>query len=324
MTNLPALHPILRPLGRYLLALGLVGLGLGLCWSMPQVLAPRPFLAFWPMVVVAAEFGGKGSGVFATVASALCVNLILSPAHSWLNLHDWVGLAAVGIFLAGGLAISVFIGGKRKLQSLQRRQAADVAASEARYRSVFEAANVGKSVTRPTGEIEVNQAFCDMLGYSPEELRCKTWQELTPAEEIGPTSEQLALLMRGEKNAVRFEKRYLHKLGSPVWADVSVTVQRDQEGHPLHFIVTVVDITERKRVEAALRQKADELRASNVDLEHFNRAMVGREMRMIELKREINELCRRLGEPPRHGDQARADRPPGGDPTAAEPGERNA
>jgi len=49
-----------------------------------------------------------------------------------------------------------------------------------------------------------------------------------------------------------------------------------------------------------LRQRAEALRASNDALELFNRAATGRELRMIELKQEINELCRRLGEPPRH------------------------
>lgn len=126
---------------------------------------------------------------------------------------------------------------------------AAMSASEARYRGVFEAANVGKSVTQPTGEIEVNRAFCDMLGYAPEELRGKTWQELTPADEIGPDSDRVASLLRGESDVTRFEKHYLHKSGSLVCADVSIATQRDGDGKPLHFITTVVDISERKRAE---------------------------------------------------------------------------
>jgi hypothetical protein len=54
------------------------------------------------------------------------------------------------------------------------------------------------------------------------------------------------------------------------------------------------------QAEEALRQKAEAFRASNVELELFNSTMVGRELHMIELKQEINELCCRLGEPPRH------------------------
>ena len=57
----------------------------------------------------------------------------------------------------------------------------------------------------------------------------------------------------------------------------------------------------RKQAEESLRIKAEELRASNDELEFFNRAMVGRELRMIELKEEIDALCRRLGEAPRYG-----------------------
>jgi len=57
---------------------------------------------------------------------------------------------------------------------------------------------------------------------------------------------------------------------------------------------------ERKEAEAALRQQTVELRARNDELAHFNRVVVGRELRMIELKQQVNELCRRLGEPPLH------------------------
>lgn len=125
-------------------------------------------------------------------------------------------------------------------------------ASELRYRGVFEAANVGKSVTQLTGEVVVNRSFCDMLGYTPAEMRGKTWQELTPAEEVGPITERMAPLLRGERDAARFEKRYRHKNGSTVWADVSLAMQRDSNGKPLHFITTVVNISERKAAESRL------------------------------------------------------------------------
>ena len=83
----------------------------------------------------------------------------------------------------------------------------------------------------------------------------------------------------------------------------------------------VRDISARKRAEEAVRQKVEELRASNAELEQFNRGMVGRELRMIELKEEINELCRRLGEPPRHAtDSLPADSVPGAGPAPAPPG----
>lgn len=86
-------------------------------------------------------------------------------------------------------------------------------------------------------------------------------------------------------------ERWVHGLGH---------LELDDQGHPQRMHGTVQDITERRRAEAALREKMAELRASNAELERFNRAMVDRELRMVELKAEINALCQRLGEPPLH------------------------
>ena len=125
--------------------------------------------------------------------------------------------------------------------------------SEEKFTQVFETANVGKSITLPTGEIYVNQAFCDMLGYKKDELQKKTWQELTPADEVTSIQEMLEPLLIGEKNTLRFNKRYIHKNGSFIWGDVSVAIIRDQDSKPLHFITTIIDISERKRTEEEIK-----------------------------------------------------------------------
>ena len=173
--------------------------------------------------------------------------------------------------------------------------------SEDKFRSIFETANVGKSITLPTGEIDINQAFCDMLGYTRDELEGKKWQDLTPSEEIEPIQEQLAPLLAGEKDSLRFSKRYLHKEGSMVWADVSVAIKRDQTGLPQHFITTVVDITDRKHAEDELRrlkthletevaEKTKALKQRVAELERFRDATIEREFRIKELRDEIARL----------------------------------
>ena len=65
-------------------------------------------------------------------------------------------------------------------------------------------------------------------------------------------------------------------------------------------LASLRDITERKQAEEALLKQAEELRERNSALISFNRAAVGRELRMIELKREVSELCAKLGEAPRY------------------------
>ncbi len=130
-----------------------------------------------------------------------------------------------------------------------------------RFQNVFESANVGKSITLPTGEINANQAFADFLGYAPHELTGKSWQDITPAEDVENAEKSIAPMLAGSADAVRFEKRYVHKNGQYLWADVNAAVRRDADGAPLYFMTTVVDINAKKRAEAALRVNEEYLRA---------------------------------------------------------------
>ena len=149
-------------------------------------------------------------------------------------------VAAPLFFLAAAL-------GERKQTGRMLQESEDL------FRHVFEAANVGKSITLPAGEISVNKAFAEMLGYSKEELAHKTWQDLTPPDEVETIQRRLASLLNGEQDSARFSKRYIHKNGSHVWGDVSVAILRDAEGRTVHFITTIVDITERIQTEEKLK-----------------------------------------------------------------------
>ena len=144
----------------------------------------------------------------------------------------------------------------------ERKQAEEkLKESEEKFKSVFESANVGKSITLPTGEINVNEAFCEMLGYTREELQNTKWQEITPEEEIPSIQKKLDPLLNGQKNAARFEKRYICKNGTHIWVDVSVSVRRDENGKPLYFITTIIDINERKQAEEELRTSEAKFKA---------------------------------------------------------------
>jgi hypothetical protein len=72
------------------------------------------------------------------------------------------------------------------------------------------------------------------------------------------------------------------------------------DGDEIIFSGIFQDITERKNTQETLLQQAEELRARNVELSRFNRVAVDRELRMVELKRAVNELCVKLGEEPRY------------------------
>ena len=65
-------------------------------------------------------------------------------------------------------------------------------------------------------------------------------------------------------------------------------------------VISHLDITDRKHAEQLIERQLEELRTANEDLERFNRLTVGRELRIVELKQEVNALCSRLGQPPRY------------------------
>jgi PAS domain S-box-containing protein len=84
---------------------------------------------------------------------------------------------------------------------------------------------------------------------TPGKNCCIKGKDITPPEEIGPIQKKMDLILSGAEDSARFEKRYIHKNNSLVWADVSVALKRDTEGKPLFFITTVVDITRQKKAE---------------------------------------------------------------------------
>jgi PAS domain S-box-containing protein len=132
-------------------------------------------------------------------------------------------------------------------------------ASDEKFKYVFDHSSVGKSFTLVTGEINVNAAFCDMLGYTQEELKNKKWPDISHPDDLEPTQKALQSLLSGEAETQRFTKRYFHKNGSVVWGDLSTSLRRDENDQPLYFMTTVIDITNRKLAEEELQKVSFEL-----------------------------------------------------------------
>jgi two-component system, cell cycle sensor histidine kinase and response regulator CckA len=144
-------------------------------------------------------------------------------------------------------------------QTAERATLKALTESEARFREMFEWSTVGKALTAPDGQlIKVNQAFADMLGLSIGEMQQVNFLELTHPDDIAGSLECSRCLLADERSVCRLERRYKHRDGHFMIADVSMTLTRDQLGQPLHFVTNIVDITERSRLESAL--KASEVR----------------------------------------------------------------
>ncbi len=135
-------------------------------------------------------------------------------------------------------------------------RAAALVESERLYRSTFDAAPVGIAHMSLEGKwLRVNQRLGDLLGYSADDLTHREIQDLVQSdrESIGTEPpEQLAAGSLARHSAA--EQKYLHRDGHFVWVRVNTSLHRDSRGQPQHFISVVEDITERRALEAKIRQ----------------------------------------------------------------------
>jgi PAS domain S-box-containing protein len=143
----------------------------------------------------------------------------------------------------------------RLLESEVGSRTVDLVESERLYRSTFDAAPVGIVHVGLDGQwLRVNQRLCDLLGYPCEALQGSTVQELIQPQALDE-SESLAQLAAGKLDRfVIDEKCYRRRDGSFVWTRVNFSVHRDAQGQAQHFIAVIEDITERRALEAQLRQ----------------------------------------------------------------------
>jgi PAS domain S-box-containing protein len=125
-----------------------------------------------------------------------------------------------------------------------------------KFQASFEQSPVGKSMTGIDGSMRVNRAFCELVGYSPEELQRLTWQDITHPNDVRASEEAITELKDGRTQRARFEKRYLHKSGQVVWAEVATALLRDAQGRPEFFVTSALDITARKRLEEEIESLA--------------------------------------------------------------------
>ncbi len=126
--------------------------------------------------------------------------------------------------------------------------------SEERFRLTFEEAPIGMALVAPDGRfVRVNHALCEILGYTAREMMGLTFQAITHPDDVDADVAVAGQLNRGEVSRYHREKRYIRKDGSVVDIMLSVSIARDRDGAPLHHIAQIEDITERKRLENALR-----------------------------------------------------------------------
>ena len=163
----------------------------------------------------------------------------------------------------------------RLLANIVNREKVEISlrASEERMRFFFERQLVGMAITSPEKAwIQVNDKTCEMLGYSREELASMSWDEMTYPEDLPIDIAAFERLIHGEIDSYMLEKRFVHKDGSLVFANLAVGCVR-REDRSVHYLLALMeDITERKRAEESIQNLNKELRLALHAAEAANKA----------------------------------------------------
>jgi PAS domain S-box-containing protein len=149
----------------------------------------------------------------------------------------------------------------------QVRAQAALAASERRYRAIFEQAVAGVGELGIDGRwLDANDRLCKILGYERDELLRLNFRDTTPPEDADALFAQMCRVRDGEIAAYATEKRCVRKGGALAWSRLSLVPLRE-DGETRAFIVVIEDITERKRI-------ADELRILSLAIEQSEESIV--------------------------------------------------
>ena len=128
--------------------------------------------------------------------------------------------------------------------------------SEEHFRNAFDHA-AGMALISPDGQWRrVNGSLCNILGYTEQELLATNFQEVTFPDDLGNDLVHMYQLLEGKRKIDQREKRYLHRSGHPIWVLQSASCARNAKGEPLHLILQIQDITERKRAEEQVHHAA--------------------------------------------------------------------
>ncbi|HZX80256.1 MAG TPA: PAS domain S-box protein, partial [Lysobacter sp.] len=155
---------------------------------------------------------------------------------------------------------------------------AESAEREALFRATFEQAPVGIAHVDLDGRwLRVNQTLCDFLGHSVEDMLALSFRGLSHPDEIDADVALMTQVLDGRIERYERRKRYLHRDGRARWAQITVSLRRDDAGRPLHFISVIEDIAAAVEAEQAIRRANDEL-----------------ELRVTERTRELESANRTL------------------------------
>ena len=143
-------------------------------------------------------------------------------------------------------------------ESARARESAQL--NEEMFRLAMDNTPIGMALVSLQGEwIRVNNAVCEIVGYSEEELLVTDFQTITHPDDLDKDLSLLNSVLNREIDQYHIEKRYIRKNGEYVWILLSVSLVRDSADNPLYFISQIQDIDARKKSESEISMSKERL-----------------------------------------------------------------
>lgn len=151
--------------------------------------------------------------------------------------------------------------------------------SEVRFRSTFEQAAVGIAHVAPNGQfLRLNQRFADIVGYPKGELERLTFQDITHSDDLDDDLSYVEQMLAGTRSTYSLVKRYICKDQTIVWVELTVALQRAENGEAQYFISVIQDITSQKQLEferdRILKELSHEKELAQVTLHSIGDAVI--------------------------------------------------
>lgn len=297
---------------RYGVGLLIAALAIAIRSLIDEALPGSPLLFFPLPVVLAAWYGGFGPGLLVTLTSSLFVGFFLMEPTGPSTLLQ-ADVDDLVLYLVEATFLSWLVGAFRASrrdqtralgaleEELARRTVAEesVRKSEAEFRMMFDLAYAGMAEVDITNGrfLRVNGRYCEITGYSEEELLQRTTLSLNHPDENREDRIRIGRLFSGEVDRYTVEKRFIHKDGAVIWVTVDAALLRDESGRPYRAVGVVQDITARKRAEEELRQSREEIHLHLAQLRTIYEtapvglAFVDTDLRFARVNGKMAALC---------------------------------
>ena len=173
----------------------------------------------------------------------------------------------------------------------QIRSESELRLSEERFRSALEHSPIGMAIVGLDGRwITVNKALCSLVGIPREKILNRAFQDFTHPQDLESIGERMQALLDGALEAYELEKRYLHASGRTLWVRVNMSLIRNPDGTPRHYIKQIQDITERRNAEQSLLESNRRYARHEAALSTLSRSYALAPENLSKVLREIAEV----------------------------------